>query len=181
MRKSIDIPVTVDAIMALEPCEDWPRERVEENAESWPENCTLLWIVQHGTAPAADRVWLAMQLLTRHDRAASTRVLRSMLCRLDAQPCITAVIELQSRSINGDEPTQAEWETARVASAVEWAAERAAAAEWAAATESAAAMGAAGWAAAGGGWAAATERAAAESVAQLHDIERVLLGGEPNA
>jgi hypothetical protein len=61
-RKEEAIILTVDGIMALEPCDDWPRERVEAYfGNRW--SIPVGEILRDEGLEAGDRMWLGTELL----------------------------------------------------------------------------------------------------------------------
>ena len=152
--------VTVDDIMELHPCPDYPRERVDE-LWSGRESLSLVEICDLDI-PIPDRIWAVTGLMPKRDARHYACDCAQRVAHLNPDPRVQAAIDAARRYADGmatdDELSaawDAAWDAARAAAwadawADAWAAARAARAAWDAAWSAALAAAGDAWAAAGG-------------------------------
>jgi hypothetical protein len=123
--------ITIDGIIALKPCDDYPPKRVRELAGG-ARDASALEILTRKDIPAMDRLWLALR-----EKLIDAPVLHEFACRcaeralarIDSpDPRGVAAIEAKRRWLRGeatDEELQAARAAARGAAWGAWGAERA--------------------------------------------------------
>ena len=166
--------ITIDDVMSLDPCSEWPRSRVA-GVFGDHASLSLQEILTNEDIPIADRIWLTFRptVLAPSVRAAAINAIVTRAVRNHALPC-GATKAWAERWLSGDDRTAAAAyaarEAARAAKAAAVAAAKAAvAAAWAAWADDAAAA-AAPWAAARTAYAAREAACAEEYRLQIADV-----------